>query len=94
MKLHITITDNETGKVLHETDANAIIGGCKTDEGSQGICIASCSDFDLSMTINSAEEVIHNIKKQKGPAFAIATEMFPALIKKVKDETIEEDANE
>ena len=101
MKLHITITDKETGKVIHEADTNAIIGGYKTEGGSNSICVARCSDFDLSCAITTAREAISAIEKQKGPVFTAMTKMMPELLKATKEEESEseeekseEDSNE
>lgn len=101
MKFHIIITDTETGKVVHEADTNAIIGGYKTEGGSDSICVASCDDFDLSCSIVAARDAISAIEKQKGPVFTAMTKMMPELLKVAKEETTEseekkseEDANE
>ena len=89
--LHITITDTETGNVLHEADAHALIGGYKTEKGSDSIIVAQCSDFDLSMAICATENAISAVKKQKGTAFAIATEI---LAKAIKDGELGRKGNE
>lgn len=92
--LHIVITDTETGKVIHEADTKAIIGGYKTEAGTSSMCVANCGDFDLSMTILAAEEAIRSVKKQKGAAFAITTEMLPRFIKEAREELEKEEPEE
>ena len=84
MKLHITITDNETGNVIHEADTNAVIAGCKTEEGAAAICSVKCDDIELASAIFAAEEAIRAIKKQKGFMFAILTKVLPMLLNAAK----------
>jgi hypothetical protein len=105
MKFHITITDKETGKAIYDEDTNAVIGGCKTEGGSQSIVVAACGDFDLSIAVGAAENAARTIKKQKGRTFTIMTDMLPELLKAAREEVVEseedmheekneEDANE
>ena len=101
MSFNITITDKETGKVLYEADTNAVIGGCKTENGSQSIIVANCNDFDLSIAVGAAENAARTIEDQKGPVFKALTKMLPEILKAAKEEMTEseeekseEDANE
>ena len=70
MKFHITITDNETGKVIHDVDVNAIVGGISiSDTDVHGLAIARCNELDLAKAVLAAENATKNIKKKKGAKF-------------------------
>jgi len=92
--LHIVITDTETGKVIHEADTKAIIGGYKTEAGSDSIVVARCSDFDLSFTILAAQKAIHSVEQQKGPTFTLMTKMLPSIVKEAREELEKEEPEE
>ena len=58
MKFHITITDNETGKTIHESDTNAILAGIHTEEGADAIVLTDCNIQGLLSTIHSAKAAL------------------------------------
>lgn len=64
MKFHITITDNETGETLKDSDACCIIGAFNQGEYTAGMAITCCTAPDLAITINGAEDAINHIKSE------------------------------
>lgn len=75
MKLHITITDNETGKVILSKDTNAIIGAIDGGEDGTGrIVCTNCDSICLAATaagaIQSANQAIEDLPKHLRKAVA------------------------
>lgn len=59
-KYTITIRNNETGKVILDRDAGAIVGA--TVEGNDGVAIQlKGSDEETALAINLAEDAINGI---------------------------------
>ena len=61
MKFHLTIKNNETGEVLHDTDCNAIIGGITDNEKKTCIALTECNVKDLIACAMEAEEAISTV---------------------------------
>lgn len=57
-KFHVTITDNETGEVIHDADSGAIIAGIDAGDGTVSIGKASCDSFSLAAAILCAKKAI------------------------------------
>lgn len=77
MKYHITITDNETGKVFDEADTNCIIGSYQNEGGAASITLGyHCTDTDVALVIMGVEEGVRHIKKKKGILFTALVEML------------------
>jgi hypothetical protein len=73
---HINIVDNETNEVVFDTDIRALIGGVKTEDGAQGLVLASCNDLELARAIVAAEHSTKTVRDRKDGAFALLTEMI------------------
>lgn len=59
MKFHVTIKNNETGKILYDDDdCNAIIGGICKNEKSFSVVLTSCNCVELASCIFSAKKAI------------------------------------
>jgi hypothetical protein len=58
-KFHITITNNETGKVLSDTDTDAIIGAFTEGEGTRSVCYTECDTAELAAIITGALQIIN-----------------------------------
>lgn len=58
MRFHISITDNETGEVLLDSDACAIIGGVNTGKSTIDISVVCCDTFDVVRALVTTEEVV------------------------------------
>lgn len=56
MKFHITITDNETGEVLHDSDACAIIAGINEGEKGSSAAMIDCGPIDLAEALVAAKK--------------------------------------
>lgn len=48
MRFHVTITDNETGKTIHDTDACAIIAGIEETKGSASFVLTNCGGDEMA----------------------------------------------
>lgn len=64
MKFHITVTDNETGEKLHDSDACAIIGAFNDGEYTQGLGSVYCGAEDILFAVEVAEEVIEGFMER------------------------------
>lgn len=96
MKFHITIKNNETGELIHDADATAIIGGYTTEEHSMGVILAQCSDLDLARAVQAAELSAGKVRKIKDPLFgflvsAIANASSEQMTGAEDEENAEED---
>lgn len=58
-KYHITITNNETGKVLADTNSDAIIGAFTEGEGTRSVCYTECDAAELAATLTGAILIIN-----------------------------------
>lgn len=76
MKFHITIKDNETGKILHDEDTSAIIGGYANEEGSMSMIMGRCNEIDLAKTVYAAERAVQEVKDSKSPLFSALVAMI------------------
>lgn len=77
-RYHLTITDNETGKVVHEKDVGAIIAAVHSNDGTGNILIASgISPLDLAAVVEaayfSAEACIRKLPKLLAQAVIAST---------------------
>lgn len=74
-KLHITVTDNETGETIVDSDTNAIIGALdQGDEGTGAMLFTSCNVIDLAATADAA---IGSVRK------AIDDDRVPEFMRKM-----------
>lgn len=60
-RFHVTITDNETGEVLHDTDAHAIVAGIGAEGGAGVIGCTACDKKQLAVTIQAAEDAVREL---------------------------------
>lgn len=63
MKYHITITDNETGEILHDHDTNLVIGAIGVEDGVNSLCITNCSGLRLLTGLVAAKKAVHKIEQ-------------------------------
>ena len=65
MNYKITITNNETGKILVDNDkAVAIVGAIADEENIGQMWFTSCNSFVLARVIKEIEVVISKIKRE------------------------------
>ena len=59
-KFHLTITDNETSKVIKDLDIVAMVGALHTGEDSfaQGLFLSYCNKLTTAETVKSVEYVL------------------------------------
>lgn len=58
-KFHITITNNETGKVLADSDSDAIIGAFTEGEGTRSVCYTGGDTAELAAALTGAILIIN-----------------------------------
>lgn len=63
MKFHIVITNNETGEVIKDKNADAIIASIHTEESIDVLSVACCNGFALVETIAGLMHVLEDNKK-------------------------------
>lgn len=63
-KYHITITNNETGEVLHDADACSIIASVNEGPRTCALSMNSGGPLTLAETLGSAEGVVREIKSK------------------------------
>lgn len=66
LKFHLTLTDNETGEVIHDGDINAIIGAATNEDRTMLFGQTACGLLDLARTIAGAEKATEEIKQNGG----------------------------
>jgi hypothetical protein len=72
-KYHITITENETGKVHYDEDTNIIIGAMHLGkDGVASIGAVVGNAFDVAATIDGVNMAIKSIGKQDPMALLIS----------------------
>ena len=65
MSYKITITNNETGKILVDNDnVVAIVGAIADEENIGQMWFSGCGSFVLARVIQEAEDVISKIKRE------------------------------
>ncbi|MBR5865745.1 MAG: hypothetical protein IKY89_05680 [Alistipes sp.] len=75
MKFHITITDNETGETLHDSDTIAIIGVFHDGEEAHGIGYTLCNPLRLAHTLRSCENVL-DATRERNPELGVLEEII------------------
>lgn len=63
-KFHITITNNDTGAYILDTDSDAIIGAVEEDDGVHAIASTSCNIKKYAQTIVAAQAVVNELLKE------------------------------
>ena len=64
MKYHIVITDNETGGVELDTNADAIYASVHEKEFTRGVIMSKCSTQALIETVKGLMEILDHTKKK------------------------------
>lgn len=86
---HLTITDNETGKTLHDGDALAIIAGVCTEETAFGLTAAKCGADDYVSALIRAEEEVEGVYEEHPELLILAT-LFKCEAKQSEEPETEE----
>ena len=86
---HLTITNNETGEVLHDVDFDALLGAVHTGRGIDAFGVNSCDAATLAATLAGAEELIER-QFAKYPellplSMMVKADMLAEKIKKEKE---------
>lgn len=63
-KFHITITNNETGESVFDTDSDAIIGAVCNDTGATAIAFTNCGTKTYAQTIAAVQMVVNGLLKE------------------------------
>ena len=92
---HITITNNETVEIIHDSDTNCIIGAINQEESTACIGVArDATGADIATTIVSVEEFVQDFKNDD-PILCLAAEVFKHNgTRVVKPEEAQPDENE
>ena len=64
MKFHIVITDNETGEVLKDVNANAILASVHTEEVTDMLEATHCNGLAFAETVAGLMDLLEDIKKE------------------------------
>ena len=89
MKFRITITDNETGETLYDTDAKAIIAAVNEGPKTASLGMFDCDPFGVADTLNGAETALQTIYTDHPELRAVA-----ALFKVMGDQSEEPEETE
>lgn len=81
MKFHVVITDNETGTVLSEKDADAIVASIHSEETTTQTVLTSCSSDALTMTMAVLLKLVKLLKKENPEEYRIAKKHYKKLEK-------------
>jgi len=72
-KFHITLTDNETGETLIDSDTSAIIGAFDLGEGNTGSLYAlACNGLIKVCTIAGAMATLERVRKDDPFGYILA----------------------
>lgn len=93
MKFHITITDNETGKTLHDADACAILGAINEGENTACVCMTNCGPFGLVSTLKGLKRAQDEIIS-KHPELDMMVEILHKLDKEPENQEENEEKGE
>lgn len=63
MPYHLTITDNETGEVMLDTDSYAIIGSVGVENGASSVGFTNCDIYELAVAVQAAEGAVAEVKR-------------------------------
>lgn len=63
-KFHITIKDNETGKIIHNVDTDAIIGAVHEEGKTAGIGLTACNGVALLETMSATKKVLKKMTSE------------------------------
>lgn len=92
-KFHITITDNETGKTLHDCDTGAIIGAFQESEDvTAAIGLTNCDALTLLQTVNAAKRAADKILEDD-PLCALLAPLIDKLSEEKDTEATEDTEN-
>lgn len=57
MKFHLTVKDNESGRIVHDIDCNAIVGALATENGTTNqLAIVHCTGEELFFVCKGAKD--------------------------------------
>ena len=83
-KFHITITNNNTGESILDTNSDAIIGAVEEDDGVDAMAFTSCDIKIYAQTIAIAQKVVNKLLKEDKNIKPIVR-MMTLLLKKSED---------
>lgn len=93
MRFHVTITDNETGKTIHDIDACAIIAGIEETKGSVSFVLTNCGGDEMAKAIMSAEKAAKSVL-EKHPELEARVMLYKIIGKHEQVENEEADNEE
>lgn len=94
MKFHITITDNETGEILHDADSDAILASIYTEETTATVGLVNCNLISLSIALTGLMKLESEIKESEPLAYLLAKDMSDKGMVETTEETTEETTKE
>ena len=90
---HLTITNNQTGEVLHDVDVDALIGAAHTGRGVDVFGVNSCDAVALAATLCGAGDVVDRQFKKYPELYPLSmmvkAEMIAEEIKKEEENPTE-----
>ena len=95
MKFHLTITNNETGEVLHDVDACAIIAGVNEGKENGSIAMVDCGPVDLLEALMTTEETVQDVYTEHPELRALGSLLaYAEMAAQAKDTETEEPKKE
>lgn len=88
-EFHITITDNETGETIHDSDTNAIVGSILDDDGVFVIGQTHCNGDELLNAVIGAERAIEQLYENNPVLFFLKMMAKKETKEEATDETTE-----
>ena len=82
MKFHITITNNETGETIHDTDACAILASINVGSTTREVQAVACGPEEFAKALNGAESIVRHVRDRYPEVGAVA--MLLGLISKAE----------
>ena len=84
MKFHIVITDNETGEVLKDSNAVAILASVQEDDGTSQLTLTKCDGRNFMAAICGLLGVHEKIKKENPKELEFAQKIFKKHKKEIE----------
>ena len=88
MKMHITITNNETGEVIAEHDTNAIVAGIDLENGTRSLVKANCDPIAFACALHAAQGAVDKTLDENKKLAALYY-MMGAFNEKTEEENTE-----
>lgn len=86
-KIHLTLTNNETGDVMYDGDVDACIVGFCGSEGAGNLAVAKCDGETYANALAATEEALEDVYAEHPELKPLA--QFYRLCDRIEDEETE-----